>query len=407
MKYSLLLLLSILLFSCNQDKTEEPENFEEKIITPKLIQKFGYTFNNYKVVEDTIKKDESFGEILYRNHVDFPEIHNIVEGSKDSFDVRRLRTGKPYTVLAKNDSTEKAQIFIYQPNKVDYLIIDFRDSIQAQMHKKEIKTVTKTTTGIIKSSLSEAMDEKGLDYALVNEMSDIYAWAIDFFHLQKNDNFKVIYEEKFIDDSVSVGIGKITAAYFEHKKTPFYAFNFVTDSTKNIADYYDDEANTLRKQFLKAPLKFSRISSRYNLKRYIRYYGRVKAHRGTDFAAAIGTPIMSTANGTVVESRYRGGNGNYVKVKHNSTYSTQYLHMRKRAVKVGDFVKQGDVIGYVGMTGSTAGPHVCYRFWKNGQQVDPLKQKLPAAKPIKENLKEEYLSFILPIKEQLDQTKVK
>jgi len=407
MKNSLLVLLSILLFSCNEDKPLEKEIIETKVIAPKIIQKFGFTFNNFKVIEDTIKKNESFGEILYRNHVDFPEIHKIVEGSKDSFDVKRLRAGKPYTVLAKNDSTEKAQIFIYQPNKVDYVVIDFTDSIIAHKHKKEIKTVTKTATGIIKSSLSEAMEDQGLDYNLVNEMSDIYAWAIDFFHLQKKDNFKVIYEEKFIDDSVYVGIGKVKAAYFEHKKTPFYAFNFVTDSTKNITDYYDDEANTLRKQFLKAPLKFSRISSRYNLKRYIKYYGRVKPHRGTDFAAAIGTPIMSTANGTVVESRYRGGNGNYVKVKHNSTYSTQYLHMRKRAVKVGDFVKQGDVIGYVGMTGSTAGPHVCYRFWKNGQQVDPLKQKLPAAKPIEESLKEDYLNFIAPLKEELDQTKIK
>jgi len=407
MKNSLLLLFSILLFSCNSDKPEEQKTIKEEIIVPKIINKFGYIFNDYKVVEDTIKKDENFGEILYRNHVDFPEIHNIVESSKDSFDVRRLRAGKPYTVLAKNDSTEKAQIFIYQPNKVDYVVIDFRDSIIAQKHKKKIKTITKTATGLIKSSLSEAMDDQGLDYALVNEMSDIYAWAIDFFHLQKKDKFKVIYEERFIDDSVYVGIGEVKAAYFEHKNTPFYAFNFVTDSTKNIADYYDDEANTLRKQFLKAPLKFSRISSRYNLKRYIRYYGRVKPHRGTDFAAAVGTPILSTANGTVIESRYRGGNGNYVKVKHNSTYSTQYLHMRKRAVKVGDFVKQGDVIGYVGMTGSTAGPHVCYRFWKNGQQVDPLKQKLPAAKPIEESLKESYLNFIAPIKEQLDQTPIK
>ena len=160
-------------------------------------------------------------------------------------------------------------------------------------------------------------------------MSDIYAWTIDFFHLQKNDKFKVIYEEKFIDDTVSVGIGTIKAAYFEHNKTPFYAFNFVTDSTKNIYDYYDENANNLRKQFLKAPLNYRRISSRYNLKRYIKYYGRVKPHKGTDFAAAIGTPIVSTANGRVVESRYQGGNGNYVKVKHNSTYSTQYLHMRK------------------------------------------------------------------------------
>ena len=406
MKNLFLLSLIISLLSCKGEISEE-KNIEEKIIIPKVIQKFGYTLNTYKVVEDTIKKGETFGEILYRNHIEYPEVYNIVEGSKDSFDVRRLNAGKPYTILAKNDSTEKAQVFIYQPSKVEYVVIDFTDSIFAQLHRKEIKTVTKTATGIIKTSLSEAVDDKGLDYALVNEMSDIYAWTVDFFHLQKNDNFKVIYEEKFIDDSVYVGIGEIKAAYFENNKTPFYAFNFVTDSTKNIYDYYDDNANNLRKQFLKAPIKFRRISSRYNLRRYTKYYGRVKAHRGTDFAAAVGTPIVSTADGRVTESRYRGGNGNYVKVKHNSTYSTQYLHMRKRAVKVGDYVKQGDVIGTVGMTGSTAGPHVCYRFWKNGAQVDPFKQKLPSAKPIKENLKENYLSFIEPLKAQLDQTSIK
>ena len=406
MKNLFLLSFIISLLSCKGEIPKETI-IEEKIIVPKLIQKFGYTLNNYKVVEDTIKKGENFGEILYRNHIEYPEVFNIVEGSKDSFNVRRLNAGKPYTILAKNDSTEKAQVFIYQPSKTEYIVIDFTDSIFAQSHRKPIKIVTKTATGIIKTSLSEAVDDKGLDYALVNEMSDIYAWAIDFFHLQKNDNFKVIYEEKFIDDSVSVGIGEIKAAYFEHNKTPFYAFNFVTDSTKNIFDYYDENANNLRKQFLKAPLNYRRISSRYNLKRYTKYYGRVKAHRGTDFAAAIGTPIVSTANGKVVESRYKGGNGNYVKVKHNSTYSTQYLHMRKRAVKVGDYVKQGDVIGYVGMTGSTAGPHVCYRFWKNGAQVDPFKQKLPSAKPIKENLKENYLNFIEPLKAQLDQIPIK
>ena len=182
----------------------------------------------------------------------------------------------------------------------------------------------------------------------------------------------------------------------------------MTDSTKNIYDFFDDKAGNLRKQFLKAPLKYgSRISSRYNLKRYIKYYGRVKPHRGTDFAAGIGTPIVSTANGTVVESRRRGGNGNYVKVKHNSTYSTQYLHMRKRLVKVGDFVKQGDVIGTVGMTGSTAGPHVCYRFWKHGRQVDPLREKLPSAEPMKEELKDGYFEYISSFKDSLDNVVVK
>lgn len=405
MKQLLPLLLLFIFFSSCKDE-EEPIIPQEPIVElPKIINKYGYTFNDYVIVEDTIRSGESFGEILDRNHVEYPEIYKIAEGVKDSFDVRRLRSGKPYTILSKKDTTEKAQVFIYRPSKIEYIVVDFKDSIFAENHRKPIKTVTKTATGIIKSSLSEAISEKGLDYNIVNELADIYAWTIDFFHLQKGDNFKVMYEEKYVDDTTYVGIGKVKAAYFEHKKTPFYAFNYVTDSTKNIYDFYDDKAENLRKQFLKAPVNFrnARISSRYNLKRRIAHYGyRVKAHKGTDFAAAHGTPIIATANGTVTRSAYARGNGNYVKIKHNSTYSTQYLHMSKRKSKVGDFVKQGDVIGYVGNTGSSAGNHVCYRFWKRGRQVDPLREKLPSAEPIKEELKEHFSHFIVPFKDSLD-----
>jgi len=403
-KKTILLFLGLILFySCQKDVKQVAEFEEVEEEQPKIIEEFGYVLNDYIVVKDTIQKGESFGEILDRHHIDYPTIYKIATAAKDTFDIRRLRAGKPYTILAKNDSTEQAQIFIYQPNLVEYLIVDFTDSIQTKFGRKKVKVVEKYATGIIESSLSEAIEKQNLNYILAHEMSDIYAWTIDFFHLQKGDNFKLIYEEKYINDTIPVGIGDIKAAYFVHKDNPIYAFNFITDSTKNINDYYDENAKTLRRQFLKSPIKFSRISSRYNLKRRIKYYGnRVRAHKGTDFAANVGTPIMSTANGTVVESRYRGGNGNYVKIRHNSTYSTQYLHMKKRAVRKGDYVKQGDVIGTVGMTGNTAGPHVCYRFWKNGSQVDPFKQKLPSADPIKENLKDAYFSYIAPLKIQID-----
>lgn len=402
MKYILPIVFALtVLISCQRDK-KIAEIKEKQIEQPLPIEKYGYVFNDFKVIEDTIRKGESFGEILDRNHVEAYEVYKVAEATKDTFDVRRLRAGKPYTILAKNDTTERAQVFIYQPSKREYVVIDFRDSIKVQYRTKPIKTIERKASGIITSSLSEAIDEQGLDYNLVLEMSDIYAWTVDFFHLQEGDNFKIIYEEKFVDDTTFVGIGKVKAAYFEHKKSPFYAFNYVTDSTKNIFDFYDDKAGNLRRQFLKAPLTYRRISSRYNLKRKIRFYGRVRAHRGTDFAANIGTPIKATANGTVIESARRGGNGNYVKIRHNSTYMTQYLHMRKRGVKVGDYVKQGDVIGWVGMTGNTSGPHVCYRFWKNGVQVDPFRQKLPSAEPLKEELKEHYFSFIDPLKSELD-----
>ena len=159
---------------------------------------------------------------------------------------------------------------------------------------------------------------------------------------------------------------------------------------------------------MQSPIKFGRISSRYNLSRRIAYYGnRVRAHKGTDFAAAVGTPILSTANGVIVKSSYTRANGRYVTVKHNNTYSTQYLHMQKSNVRVGQQIEQGDVIGWVGMTGNTSGPHVCYRFWKNGLQVDPFKQKLPEAKPINESLKKQYFRDISLTRNQLDSIKIK
>ena len=245
------------------------------------------------------------------------------------------------------------------------------------------------------------MTNSGYNSMLTYFLADVYAWTIDFTRLDKGDRFKVIYNEKFVDDSISIGIERIKAAYFEHKGKGLYAFEFIHDKNKGIVDYFDDKAKNLRRAFLKSPVKFSRISSRYNLKRKIAYYGRVKPHKGTDYAAPVGTPIMATASGRVIESRYAKGNGNYVKIRHNNKYSTQYLHMKRRKVRVGQYVNQGEVIGWVGMTGYTSGPHVCYRFWKNGRQVDPYKQKLPEAKPISKSLRGEFFEKIEPLKIKL------
>ena len=398
----ILLLFSIFILTSCKDSHQ---NVEVTQLQPKEpIIKFGYDLENYIVINDTVKNGDSFGQILDKNHVDYPLINKIAIVAKDTFDVRRIRAGKPYMILAKKDSTEKAQVFIYQHNKIESTILDFTDSIIVKKNRKPIKYIEKTASGVIESSLSETLDSQGLSPVISSELSTIYAWTIDFFRLQKNDKFKIVYEEKFIDDTISAGIGQIKAAHFEHGGRPFYAFNYVADSISMIEDYYDENGNVLRRQFLKAPLKFNyRISSRYNLKRKIAYYGRVKPHKGTDFAAARNTPIIATANGIVTESRRKGGNGKYVKIRHNGTYSTQYLHMSKQAVKKGQVVKQGDVIGYVGMTGNTSGPHVCYRFWKNGKQVDPLKEKLPAAEPMKSEIKPLYLNSIIEMKSKLDE----
>lgn len=408
MKKAIILFAIILSFSsCKKEKPKPiiPVKKEE----PKPEIRFGYKIDDYKVIQDTIKSGESFGIILDRHHVMYPKINQIAAVVKDTFDVRRLRAGKPYTILASKDSTEKAQIFIYKHNKINATILDFKDStISATRYRKPIKVIEKEIEGVITSSLSATMDSLGLNTNLTWRIADIYAWTLDFYKLQKGDTFKFVYEEKFIDDSTFAGYGKIKSAVFKHRDKDLYAFRFLADSILNIHEYYDENAKMLRSQFLKAPIKFQyRISSRYNLKRRIAYYGnRVRPHRGTDFAARIGTPIIATANGTVTESTRRGGNGKFVKIKHNNTYSTQYLHMSRRKVKKGQFVKQGDVIGYVGMTGNTGGPHVCYRFWKHGREVDPLKEKLPAAKPMKKEVKPTFFEFIKPLKYQLDYNRV-
>jgi len=384
--------------SCGEEKPEKTS----EIIKEKIITQFGYTLNNFTVKKDTVKSGDSFGSILENNNLFYPQIYNIVQKAKKVFDVRKINIGKPYTILFSKDSLKTPKVFIYQPNLIDYIVVSLTDSLWAEKKSKAVELLEFEAEGVITSSLSETMEEKKLSPLLSNELSEIYAWTIDFFRLEKGDNFKIIYSAKFVDDSIYVGLNRIHSAYFEHRGKPFYAIEFETDSKRGLFEYFDENGKNLRRAFLRAPVQFSRISSRYNLKRKIAYYGRIRPHFGTDFAAPRGTPIRATASGTVVKSSYTRGNGNYVKIKHNGTYSTQYLHMDKRGVKVGQFVKQGDYIGTVGMTGNTSGPHVCYRFWKNGKQVDPLRQKLPEAKPISKELKKRYLTYMLPVKNQLD-----
>lgn len=402
--------IALSICACKEDNSAEEDYKKElaEIVEEEKIIEFGFDLSHYEFKRDTIKKGDTFGVILERNNIGYPKIYQIAEKAKDTFDIRKLQVGKPYTLLFSKenlkDSIQKPTTFIYQNNLEDYVVINFKDSIEAYTSRKPITYIEKIATGVIESSISKTLEEKGLSQRLAYKMADdIYAWTIDFRRLQKGDRFKVIYTDKYIDDSIYAGVHNVKATYFEHNGDSLYAFEFETDSIKGIIDYFNEDAKNLRRAFLKAPVKFSRISSRYNLKRRIAVYGyKVRAHKGTDFAAPIGTPIMATANGTVTESRRRGGNGKYVKIRHNDTYSTQYLHMSRQAVKKGEFVKQGDIIGYVGMTGNTGGPHVCYRFWKNGSQVDPFKQKLPEAKPISDSLKVKYLDYIQPVKQRLD-----
>lgn len=400
--FLILTVLSQSISSCKKSDKLENKVIKDKIIDLPPNMKYGFNLNDFIVKKKKIKRGDTFGSILEENFIDYPEVHKILQKIKTQVSVKKLQIGKPYTLLFSKDSIKAPKIFIYQKDIQGYTIVQLRDSIYGLKKNKPVRTVQMEASGTIESSLYQTMLDNGYNEALTYYLSDIYAWTIDFFRLQKGDRFKIIYTEKFVDDTISIGIKKIKAASFEHKGQIIEAYEFQTDSTKGIIDYFDQYAKNLRRAFLKAPVSFGRVSSRYNLKRRISFYGRVKPHKGTDFAAAVGTPIMTTANGTVVKSSYSKGNGNYVTIKHNNKYSTQYLHMRKRKVKVGQYVKQGDVIGWVGMTGYTSGPHVCYRFWKNGRQVDPFKQKLPEAKPISKSLKNKFLTYVKPIKNQLN-----
>tara|TARA_E500000331_G_C17240511_1_gene706786 strand:+ start:314 stop:1537 length:1224 start_codon:yes stop_codon:yes gene_type:complete len=393
--------LSILLSSCSNfdiaEKKEKPIEY-----------KYGYNIDQYIFEEKKIKSGDTFGDILEGVGIDYPEIYEALQKTKGDVNFKKLQIGKPYTLIFSKDTLRSLKAFVYHPSVEGYSFIQLKDSVFGETIVKPKSYKEMEASGIIDNSLYLTLEEQNMNPLLTYYLSDIYAWTIDFFRLEKGDRFKVIYTESFVDDTISVGISRIKAAYFLHRGNEQYAFEYETDSIKGIVEYLDQDAKNLRRAFLQSPIKFGRVSSRYNLRRRIAYYGnRIRPHKGTDFAAPVGTPILSTANGVIVKSSYTRANGRYVTVKHNNTYSTQYLHMQKSNVRAGQQVEQGDVIGWVGMTGNTSGPHVCYRFWKNGLQVDPFKQKLPEAKPVSESLKKQYFRDISLVRSQLDSIKIK
>ena len=372
---------------------KQKNTLESAEVTVELAEpsyEYNILVDSFNVIKGFVSSGQTMGEILYLNHINHFEINKIVEKSKGIFDVRRVNTGKKYTVICASDSTKKAKYFIYEIDAINYVVFDLRGEIDVYKGKKPVTVKLNTASGIIKSSLWLTMEEQKLSPKLTAELSTIYAWTIDFFKIQKNDGFRVYYENKYIDGEY-IGIGRLLAAEFTHKGQDFYSFYY--KEGENFGDYYDEKGKTLRKAFLMAPVDYKRISSRYSKRRKHPVTGRWKGHFGTDYAAERGTPIWSTANGTIIAASYTKNNGNYVKVRHNGTYTTQYLHMSKikPGIRKGVYVKQGDIIGYVGSTGLATGPHVCYRFWKNDKQVDPFKQKLPPGDPIKKENREAYM----------------
>ena len=388
------------LVSCN--KTEEiTEKKVVKLATKK--SEFGFVYADFNVVHDTISQGDTFGTLLEEQNIGDRKVYDIIAKVRDSFDVRTIRLNKPFTLLRSKNKKNDLQVFIYQPDNLSYYVVDFRDSV-ISVYKK-IKPITikrRTIGGVLKESLSETLDNANIEGILASKIAKIYAYSIDFMKLKKGDRFAITFTERFINDSIYDGVEELEASFFEYRGKIIYAFPFAQNPNSDKIEYYDEQGKTLKNFFLKSPIKFSRISSRFSASRFHPVQHRWKAHKGTDYAAPRGTPITVTAGGVVEQSGYTAGNGNFVKVKHNGTYSTQYLHMSKILVRRGQRVNQGQVIGLVGSTGLATGPHVCYRFWKNGKQVDALRLKLPTGEPMTGNNKTRFLKQITPLKFELD-----
>jgi murein DD-endopeptidase MepM/ murein hydrolase activator NlpD len=342
--------------------------------------RYGFDIREFVVTERQVRRAETVSDILSGAGVGHGVIARLAEQSSDTFDLRRIRAGRPYRLYM--DSSGVARYFVYEPDRTEYVVVRLSDPTSVERISRPVTLKRRIAEGQIERSLYETLLEADLNPSLAFDLSEIFAWQIDFHHLQKGDHFRVIFDERFIS-SEPVGLGIVHAALFVHRGEEFSAFHF--DKEGDIA-YFDADGNSLRKEFLAAPVRYSRIASKYTRRRLHPVLKRYRSHLGTDYAAPTGTPIRATGDGVVVEAAYRGGNGRYVKIRHNSTYTTGYLHMSRIAsgIRSGATVQQGDVIGFVGSSGLASGPHVCYRFWKNGAQVDPLREDFPPARPVSE-----------------------
>lgn len=396
---TLLTLVLFSMFSCSKSETlsviPEPNKRPE-------VEQFGFKFNDFNVLHDTISRGDTFGSIIENQNLGDKQVYDIIAKVKDSFNVRSIRIGKPFTLLRSKDRYKKLQVVIYQPDRGSYYVIDFRDSVTAYKKTRPVRIKQRTIAGTLDGSLSDALNKEGVDAALANKLTKVYAWSIDFFKLKKGDKFGITFTERYIDDTIYDGVDSLKAAFFEYKGKLIYAFPFAQNQNSGKLDYYDDQGKALKNFFLKSPLKFVNITSRFTKNRFHPVQHIWKAHKGTDYAAPRGTPIMTTASGIVEQTGYTAGNGNFVKVKHDRTYSTQYLHMSKILVRRGQRVTQGSIIGKVGSTGLATGPHVCYRFWKNGVQVDALRLKLPNSQVMESKNLPRFMSQIRPLKRELD-----
>lgn len=377
-----LLTLIIILYN---SRTVEPSPIQEDFIeeTTAIVAepkyKFGISLSEYKILEGKIKRNQTIADILIPYNISNQDIFNLDRLSKSVFSVRSFIPNKDYTLFYTEDSLKKAAYFVYEPSPLEYVIYQLGDTIAINKETRDVEIVERTMTGKITVSLDHAIREKGGSAALVSSVADVFGWQLDFRALQVGDWFKVIYEDKLIDGQ-SIGVGRVIGAEFNHVKNTYMAYAY---DQGNGFDFYDEKGESLQRAFLRYPVEYSRISSRYNPNRFHPVLKRTTAHLGTDFAADKGTPIKAAADGIIIARGWTNGNGNYVKIRHNGTYTTGYLHMSKFGnPKNGQKVRKGDIIGYVGKTGLATGYHLCFRFWKNDKQVDFLKERLPAEKPL-------------------------
>jgi murein DD-endopeptidase MepM/ murein hydrolase activator NlpD len=391
-KIALLSIFISLLYACNSpiENPVEQRPTEDSYI-PRTA--YGINIDTLSIITAKVKKNEFLSDILLRYNVSYKDIDHIAKYTKDVFDVRKIVTGKTYSVICTDDSLRKTLYFAYELSASQYVLYSFTDSIVAQRGEKEIITITDTISGKINSSLWNAMVNSGADPNLANELSEVYAWTIDFFGLQKGDTYKIIFEEQFVD-GLYIGLADVKASMFYHGGDSLYAFYF---EQNNKGDYFDEKGNSLQRTFLKSPLRFNRISSRFSNSRMHPVLKIRRPHHGVDYAAASGTPVYTVGDGTVVKKGYqKRGGGNYITIKHNGTYSTTYMHLKgyAKGIKVGNHVRQGDLIGYVGATGLATGPHLDFRFYRNGKPVDPLKVESPPSLPIDSKYQIEFDSIV-------------
>lgn len=347
---------------------------------PPEIKRWGFSLNTYQLTENTLRSGDVLGEILMRQGLTYPQVAALVEASKGVFNINSMRAGKTLFFLKQAQEAHATQM-VYEPSPYEYVVFSLTEPFQVNVVKRDVKTEIVAASGVLETSFWQALTNNGLNDELADGMIDVLASSVDFYHQRQGDRFKVVYEQHFVE-GVAVGTGKIIAAMYEREGKSFYAFNYEKEGEK--VDYFDFDGRPAKKAFLKSPVKFSRISSRFNLHRLHPILGYRKAHLGTDYAAPYGTPIIAVAEGVVEEATRRGGNGNFVKIRHDGTYETQYLHMQgfARGIRSGTRVAQGQTIGYVGATGLATGPHCCFRFWKNGREVDHLRLNLPQPQPI-------------------------